>query len=32
MYLSFLNNILRIKQWSKGALVVPNGVVGPLLC
>jgi len=29
MYIFIKNNILRIKQWFKGACVVPNIVVGP---
>jgi hypothetical protein len=28
-YLKYSKNILRVKQWSKGACVVPNNVVGP---
>jgi hypothetical protein len=28
-YLKYSKNILRVKQWSKGACVVPNSMVGP---
>jgi hypothetical protein len=28
-YLKYSKNILRVMQWSKGACVVPNSMVGP---